>query len=270
MVTRHCGCGRKWCRRSDRAADGLTLSPYSDAMEQLVTTDWLADELGAKDLVVLDCTVYSHVGNGSYVAESGRANFETGHIPGAGFADLIADLADVDSPWDFALPTSDAFGVAMERLGVADGRRVVLYDDSGSRWASRVWFMLRWIGFDDAAILDGGLKAWGAEGRALDTGPAGTTPRTSGSLSLAPRPHLVADKAEVMAAIDDGATCIVDAMPGEIFRGEVRPYERGGHIPGAISIPANSMVDAGTGRFLPLDDVRAMFPDRPEARVVAY
>ena len=239
-------------------------------MELVVTTDWLEDELGAEDLVVLDCTVFSHVGDGTYVAESGRANFETGHVPGAGFADLIGDLADVDSPWDFALPTPEAFGAAMERLGVADGRRVVLYDESGSRWASRVWFMLRWIGFDHAAILDGGLKAWRAEGRQLDSGPDSPMPCMSGSLSLTPRPNLVADKAEVVAAIDDGATCLIDAMPSAIFRGEVRPYARGGHIPGAISIPAGSMVDDETGRFLALDDVRAMFPDRPQARVVAY
>jgi thiosulfate/3-mercaptopyruvate sulfurtransferase len=239
-------------------------------MELIVTTDWLAGELGVEDLVVLDCTVFSHVGDGTYVAESGRANFETAHIPGAGFADLIADLADADSPWDFALPTPKDFGAAMERLGVADGRRVVLYDESGSRWASRVWFMLRWIGFDHAATLDGGLKAWRAEGRQLDSGPDTSTPCAAGSLSLAPRPHIVADKAEVMAAIDDGATCLVDAMPGAIYRGDVRPYSRGGHIAGAISIPAGSMVDDETGRFLPLDDVRAMFPDRPEARMVAY
>ena len=108
-------------------------------MELIVTTDWLAGELGVEDLEVLDYTVFSHVGDGTYVAESGRANFETAHIPGAGFADLIADLADADSPWDFALPTPKDFGAAMERLGVADGRRVVLYDESGSLWASRVW-----------------------------------------------------------------------------------------------------------------------------------
>lgn len=239
-------------------------------MEQLVTTDWLSNELGAEDLVVLDCTLFLHVSEEGYFTESGRANFDQGHLAEAGFADLKADLVDLDSPNQFALPTPEDFGAAMERLGVSDGRRVVLYDDNGSLWAARVWFMLRWIGFDNAAILDGGLKAWRAEGRPLESGSVGPTPAAPGSLSIAPRPRLIADKAEVMAAIDDGATCLVDALPSEIFRGEVQPYPRPGHIPGASNVPARSMIDAETGRFLPLDDVRALFPDRPEARVVAY
>lgn len=239
-------------------------------MEQLVTTDWLSDELGAEDLVVLDCTVFLQMGEAGYVTESGRANFAKGHVPGAGFADLTGDLIDVDSPNNFALPTPEAFAAAMERLGVSDECRVVLYDDSSSMWAARVWFMLRWIGFDDTAILDGGLKAWRAEGRQLDTGPGAARPAAAGSLSIALRPEIVADKAEVMAAIGDGQTCLLDALPAAVFRGEVQAYARPGHIPGAINVAAHSLIDGETGRFVPLDNARAMFPDRPEARVVAY
>lgn len=239
-------------------------------MELLVTTDWLANELGADDLVVLDCTVFLKMGDNGYISESGRANFEEAHIPGAGFADLNVDLVDADSPNRYAIPTPEHFGAAMERLGVSDATRVVLYDDNNSMWAARVWFMLRWIGFDNAAILDGGLKAWKAEARSVDAGPSATTPATAGSLSLSPRPRLIADKDEVMAAIGDGATCLIDALPSAVFNGDVSPYARPGHIPGAVNISATSMVDGETGRFRPLEQVKAMLPDRYEARTVAY
>jgi len=239
-------------------------------MDLLVTTDWLAGELGASDLVVLDCTIFLQLGDSGYTSESGRAGFEEAHIPGAGFADLNVDLVDATSRNRYAMPTPEHFGAAMERLGVSDDQRVVLYDNNGSMWAARVWFMLRWIGFDNAALLDGGMLAWQAEGRATEAGASATAPAEPGSLSLAPRPRLVADKEEVMAAIGDGATCLIDALPSAVFRGEVQPYKRPGHIPGAINVAATSMVDSETGHFRPLDQIRAMLPDRPEARVVAY
>lgn len=239
-------------------------------MDTLVTTDWLLEELGSDDLVVLDCTVFLKPGERGYAVEPGRRNFEQGHIPGAAFADLTDDLVDTDAQIGFAIPTPEHFAAAMERLGVSDTSRVVLYDDNGAMWAARVWFMLRWIGFDQAALLDGGLKAWRAEEKPLQAGPPFLDPAVPGSLLPDPRPRLIADKAEVMAAIGDGATCIIDALPSPVFNGEVQPYARPGHIPGAINIPGPSLVDPDTGRFRPEEEIRAKLPDRPEARTVAY
>ena len=239
-------------------------------MDSLVTTEWLADELGADDLVVLDCTVFLRMGDNGYISESGLANFEEAHIPGAAFADLNEDLVDATSELRYAVPTPEHFGAAMERLGVSDAARVVLYDDNSSMWAARVWFMLRWIGFDNAALLDGGLKAWKAEGRSCESGAPAPRAAAAGSLSLNPRPRMIADKAEMLAAIDDGATCMIDALPAAVFTGEVQPYARPGHIPGAVNIAATGMIDTETGRFRPAEEIRAMLPDRPEARTVAY
>lgn len=239
-------------------------------MDSLVTTDWLASELGAEDLVVLDCTIFLRMGDNGYISESGLAKFEEAHIPGASFADLNEALVDADSHLRYAVPTPEHFGAAMERLGVSDARRVVLYDNNSSMWAARVWWMLRWVGFDNAALLDGGLKAWKAEGRPTESGPANPTAAAAGSLSLSPKPRLIADKDDVMAAMEDGATCLIDSLPAPVFNGDVQPYARPGHIPGAINIPATSMVDAETGLFQPVEQIRAMLPDRPEARTVAY
>ena len=175
--------------------------PAADArprIDSLVSTEWLSQHLEQPDLVVLDCTadVQMHE-DGSYEILSGRAGFEEGHIPGAGFADLTGELADGTSPYRFAMPTPEQFASAMAALGVGDESRVVLYSASEPAWAARVWWMLQWVGFDRAALLDGGLQAWKAEGRPLSTEPPS---RPAGRLSVHTRPELIAGLDEVRAA----------------------------------------------------------------------
>ncbi|MFT4989792.1 MAG: thiosulfate/3-mercaptopyruvate sulfurtransferase [Acidimicrobiales bacterium] len=236
-------------------------------MQQLVSTGWLADRLGSRNLVVLDCTVFLKMGPDGFVSESGRDNWALGQIPGAGFADLNEDLVDASSPHRYALPTPREFADAMQNLGVANRSRVVLYDDNGSMWAARVWWMLRWIGFDNVAILDGGLKAWKAVGHPVTTDYSAPS---AGSLFVNERPETIADKAEVLAAIEDGSTCLIDALSPASFSGEVNAYGRAGHIPTARNASASALIDEKTGCYLPLDELRSRFPDDESARVVNY
>ncbi len=239
-------------------------------MDSLMTVDELANALGQPDLVVLDCTIHLHPTDNGYRSESGLANFEDAHIPGAAFADLNEALVDTSTALRYAVPEPEHFAHAMEQLGVGDGTRVVLYDDNQSMWAARVWWMLRWIGFDDAALLDGGLKAWKAAGRATESGPASPAAAAPGSITVAPRPELIADRAEVAKIIESGAACLVDALPRAVFEGRVQPYHRPGHIPSAVNVPASAMVDRKTGLFHPVDEIQAMLPDRRETRTVIY
>ena len=154
-------------------------------MDTLVTTDWLSQHLDDQDLVVLDCSVLMEPdGQGGMRTVSGRDAYDAGHIPGAGFADLTGDLCDATSPLGFALPSPEGFCAAMGALGVGDDSQVVLYDSSIAAWAARVWWMLRWVGFDRAALLDGGLRLWSAENRALSTDPAKQPARTLTSFAL--------------------------------------------------------------------------------------
>ncbi len=235
-------------------------------MDALVDVAWLFDHLGDSDLVVLDCSVEITGAFGGLNTVSGRGAFDAGHIPGAGFADLIADLSDTDQTIGFAVPAPEQFCDAMGRLGVGDASHVVLYDSSASMWAARVWWMLRWIGFDRAAILDGGLGAWQAAGRLLSTEssvmqPARLTPR--------PRPQMIADRDEVLVAIDDPTVRLIDTLPEAHFSGEMALYERPGHIPGAESIPMFAALD-DSGRLATSDDVRATHGDDCDRRAVAY
>ena len=219
-------------------------------MDLLVTTEWLSEHLDDPDLVVLDCTVVIEQSeDGSFRAVSGQASYEGGHIPTAGFADLTGDLCDRDSPHDYALPTPEQFSEIMGALGVGDDSRVVLYDASGSAWAARVWWMLRWVGFDRAALLDGGLGAWTAEGRPLSTE---APDRPAKKLTPVPRWELIADRDEVFAAIEDDAVQLIDAMPEPHYLGQMAMYDRPGHIPSAIKIPVTGLTDE-SGNFRSFD-----------------
>ena len=249
---------------SDKGDEAGAVEP---AMDTLVTAAWLEEHLDDPDLVVLDSTVLVEPdGSGGFLSVNGRANYESGHIPTAGFADLLGDLSDGDSPMDFAMPSPEQFAAAMEALGVSDHSRVVLYDASGSVWAARVWWMLRWIGFDRAALLDGGLNAWTAGGRPLSTEPAS---RPAGTLTVNLREELIADRDEVLASIEDDSVTLIDSLPPAHFRGETTMYARPGHIPGAVNIPVFSALDE-TGGYRSLDELASIFEGDRDGRAITY
>ncbi len=236
-------------------------------MDTLVTTEWLSQHLDDPDLVLLDCTVCTiPEDDGSFHNVSGRPDYDVGHIPNAGFADLKGHLSDNTSPIEFAVPTPEQFCAAMGALGVSDDSRVVLYDTNYTAWAARVWWMLRWVGFDRAAILDGGLGAWAAEARPLSIEPV---TRPVKQLTPTPRPELIADRDEVFAGIDDDAVCLIDTLPEEFYRGEMTIYARPGHIPGAVNIDGLKLLDK-TGRFRSDDELAAMHNGDRNARTITY
>jgi thiosulfate/3-mercaptopyruvate sulfurtransferase len=250
------------CGRPDDEA-----SAVEPPMDTLVSAAWLEQHLDDPDLVVLDCTVLIEPdGSGGLLSVNGRGNYESGHIPTAGFADLLGDLSDGDSPLDFGMPSPEQFAAAMEKLGVSDDSRVVLYDANGSVWAARVWWMLRWIGFDRAALLDGGLNAWTAAGHPLSTEPAD---RPAGQLSVRLRPELIAGGDEVLAAIDDDSVTLIDSLSPAHYRGETTMYERPGHIPGAVNIPVFSALDE-TGHYRSLDALATLFEGARDDRAITY
>jgi thiosulfate/3-mercaptopyruvate sulfurtransferase len=154
----------------------------------------------------------------------------------------------------------------MGALGIGDRSRVVLYDSFMSIWAARVWWMLRWVGFDQAAILDGGLTAWMAENRTLSTEQVAVS---ENRLTPKPRPDLIADREEVIAALDQASVRLIDTLPPEHYRGEQSPYGRPGHIPGASNVFAGDLLDA-TGRYKPPSELKALHEGDKEARTITY
>jgi len=226
--------------------------------QYLVETDWLASHLDDPSLRVLECTTILHPRpEGGYRAESGRATWAAGHIPRSGFADLTDDLSDRSSSLLYMMPPAEQMAAAMARLGVGDGTRVVLYDRAVNMWAARVWWMLRAVGFDDAAVLNGGWRKWTLESRAVSTAPCKYPPAR---FVTRPRPDLFVDKRAVLAGLGQRATCIVNALAEEQHRGTGGvSYGRPGHIAGSTNVAARSLVDPATHAYLPAEMLREKF-----------
>ena len=227
--------------------------------QYLVSTDWLAQHLDDPNVRVLECTVYLQPADvpGGFTVESGRAKWAEGHIPGAGYVDLQAELSDRASKLRFMMPPAEQFAEAMTRHGVGEGVRVVLYDRFVNMWAARVWWMLRAFGFENAAVLNGGFKKWTFEGRPLSTDVGTRPPRR---FVAKPRPELIADKAAVLAGVGDRATCILNALTPEQHAGTGGvAYGRPGRIAGSANVAARDLVDPQTHAYLPAETLREKF-----------
>lgn len=200
-------------------------------MESLVTTEWLERELGAADLRIIDAT-WCLPADG----RNPRAEYEAEHIPGAVFLDLD-DVSDTSNPVPHMVPPEPRFASRMASLGLRDGQRFVVYDNSPLHSAARAWWMLKSFGAHYVAILDGGLQKWKAEGRPLESG----RPKLRhGHFSPRFDARAVADKAAVAALVGDSGHEIVDARGPRRFTGEEaepRPGMACGHIPGSRNLP---------------------------------
>ena len=227
----------------------------------LATTAWLADHLDDPDLSILECTVSLRPradGKPGFEVAPGRDAWAQSHIPGSVFADLHNDLSDRNSPLRFMMPPAEQFAEAMGRYGVGDNSRVVLYDRAGNVWAARVWWMLRAFGFENARVLDGGWAAWTAATRPVASAAQEKAPTTA-TFTARVDPSLIASKDEVLAAMEAGRSCIVNALSASQHTGEVAPYGRPGHIKGSSNVPAvgnEGLVDPKSQVYQPVDVIR--------------
>ncbi|WP_223691225.1 sulfurtransferase [Leifsonia poae] len=228
----------------------------------LVSTQWLADHLGADGLVVLDATVVqTSRADGRTTPLSGLDQFLVdGHVPGAVFADLLDVFSDPSGPYPFTRPQIAAFEAAAASVGVDNHTTVVVYDAAVGTWAARVWWLFRAFGYDRVAVLDGGLTKWKADGRPLEVGHVEPRP-VSGFLAVE-RPEFWADK-ELVSAVVTGEqqATLVCAVPPKEFTGEAGQRARLGHIPGSLSAPAGRLVSRETNAFLPPDRLRETFAE---------
>src|SRR4029453_15377677 len=228
----------------------------------LIDTNTLAASLGDPLLRVFDCTTYlepTAVGSAEpYNAVAGRKTFEDGHVPGADFLDLQGEFSDTGTHLHFMMPPVARLQAAFGRHGVGPGSRVVLYSIGTMMWATLFWWMLRSLGFDDAAVLDGGLDKWKAEGRPLETGaPRGYPPAT---FVAAPREGLFGDAARGRPASGRRDTVTVNALGPQFHRGlEPSRYGRPGRVPGSVNVPAATLVDPPKKGFTTLTDAAAKF-----------
>ena len=235
--------------------------------EYLIETGWLAEHLEDPLLRLFDVTGML---TGKLVNLARERAYDAGHIPGAVFLDVAAargDLSDPEGPLPWSWPSAAQVERTMGALGVDNASRVVLYAatprpgiDNGAMWATRAWWILHHFGLS-AAILNGGWEKWRAEGRPVSTTPGGYPPSI-----LQARPdgdRAMAGKEDVLAALEDPAGCVVDALSADSYAGaaSVTYGPRKGHIRGAGNVPMRRLLDETTGTFLPADELAAVLRD---------
>ena len=203
-------------------------------MDPLISTDWLAGQLGKPDLIVFDATYYL-----PNEGKDGAEEFARAHIPGARFFD-IGVVADPDTTLPHMVPSPGRFERLMGELGVSNRSRVVFYDQKGLSSAARGWWMMGLFGHDQAFVLDGGLPKWLREERAVEAGqPAAPVPTSFEASFRATRLRGIGD----MLA---GGELVLDARPAGRFAGsapEPRPGLPSGHMPGSRNLPSTSLLN---------------------------
>lgn len=224
----------------------------SKPLQSVVSTDWLAAHLDAPDLVVLDASRHLPA-----AGRDAKAEFEAAHVPGALFLDL-ATLTDHSSSVTAALPRPDQVAHRLAQLGVPEGTRIVLYDDSAVKTSARAWFALTRCAIADVAILDGGLAKWRSEGRKLVSGPASFDGREPFNLSFQSG---VASKSDILANLESRAAQLLDARAEDrVFGSGIDPVHGGqnGRIPGSLNLPFGEVFKAD-GTFKSPEELRALF-----------
>ncbi|MGR3467235.1 MAG: 3-mercaptopyruvate sulfurtransferase [Shimia sp.] len=218
----------------------------------LISTTWLADHQGDPDIRILDAS-WHLPGAG----RDARAEYEVAHIPDARFFD-IDDISDHRSALPHMAPPVEKFLSRVRALGTGDGHTIVVYDSGGVHSAARVWWLFKLMGHERVAVLDGGLPKWQAEGRPVtDKAPA----IRDRHMVARPRPALASDVTDVATALKLGAAQLVDARPAARFRGEApEPREglRSGHMPGALSVPFQQVLNAD-GTYKSPEELRHVF-----------
>lgn len=251
----------------------LSTIPY------LVDTEWLAERLHDPKLRLLDATTFLKLKEGGAELISGRDVYLQSHIPGAVFADLIHTFSDTSAPFPVTAASHDAFSQAIGQLGVGAYHDVIIYDQgfpdgspiSASIWASRLWWQLRLAGFDQVGVLAGGLAKWQAESRPTESGERSYPPAHFVGTR---RPELLAQKSDVIAALSDDQTLLIDSLSPDDHHGKTNSYARNGHIPGSVNVFFGKLADPTT-HLLPDPEtlrkqLRASGALDPDKRVITY
>ena len=223
----------------------------------LVSVDWLHDHFNDPNVIVLDASYHLPTAKRDPDDE-----FIEQHIPGALLFD-IEEISDHEASLPHMLPTSEQFDEAMQDLGVGAGMQVVVYDSVGLFSAARAWWMFRYFGHDEVAVLDGGLPAWIGAGHSVESGRGKVVPPPHPFKSRVHR-HWVVDASDLLQNIDSNEHLVLDARANPRFKGEAaepRPGIRAGHIPGSANVPFSDLLDSETGRFKSVDEVRSRFAD---------
>lgn len=237
--------------------------------EYLIEAADLASAIGQENLKVFDATVHLVPAEKGYRAESGQADYDRAHVPGAAFMDQIRAVSDTSTGLGFSLPSADALQVGLRGLGIKNEDRIVVYSTGHMMWATRAWWLLSYAGVRNVAVLNGGFAAWQAAG--LDT-ESESRIFPAGDFQVQVRPERFVDQAAVLSAIGDPGICTVNALAPDVYSGTAKmSYGRKGHINGSVNVYYDELLN--DGYFRPAAEIRSALEAKgllAADRVIAY
>ncbi|VAW70203.1 3-mercaptopyruvate sulfurtransferase [hydrothermal vent metagenome] len=254
------------------------MTSYKNA-EFLVETNWLANNFDLPELRIFDCAALPAPNPDEALRkkyplkpQSGRSLYEKCHITGAGFIDLPTELSDKNTDLPMMMPPLEQIVEVVTRAGIGDDTLVILYSSTNPMWAARVWWMLRAIGFNNAAILNGGLKKWLAEGHATSIEEC---TYTAARFTIKSQADIFVSKNQVLAAIDKNDTLLIHSLTAEVYNGnkDALTFGRRGRIPGSVNIPSGNLHDPETGAYLSPSRLRDLFESKQcsdAQRIITY
>ncbi len=235
---------------------------------QLIEANELARRLDEPDLRIFDCAVHLKPAKTGYRAESGLEGYREQHIPGAAFMDLITAFSDTSSGLGFTLPPVKTLASAVADAGISTDNPVVLYSSGHMMWATRAWWMMKYLGHQDVRVLNGGMQAWLAGTHPTESGDR---QYAAGNFDARPDTSLFVNL-EGMEAASAAGVCTINALSRDLYTGEGDfHYGRRGHIPGSSHLHYDELLEDNA--FLPATQLQQILESRgllDEERVVAY
>ena len=237
----------------------------------LVETDWLESNLENPNIRIFDCTVWLKPHPKKiYTIVSGKKDYDEGHIPNSDFLNL-EDISLKNTPYPFMMPDIKTFDKVMSLKGVGPDTHVILYSRANIQWATRVWWMLKSMGFNNASILNGGFDRWNNQNKNISTTPV--TYQENKFISI-PQNGLFCTKEEVLNSLTNNNISIINALRSTLHDGSEKvDYGRLGHIKNSINIPSLEMVDPDTNLYKSLEDLKIIFKNYnvlSKEKVIAY
>lgn len=237
----------------------------------LVETDWLESNLENPNIRIFDCTVWLNPHPKKiYTIVSGKKDYDEGHIPNSDFLNL-EDISLKNTPYPFMMPDIKTFDKVMSLKGVGPDTHVILYSRANIQWATRVWWMLKSMGFNNASILNGGYDRWKNQNKNISTTPV--TYQENKFISI-PQNGLFCTKEEVLNSLTNNNISIINALRSTLHDGSEKvDYGRLGHIKNSINIPSLEMVDPDTNLYKSLEDLKIIFKNYnvlSKEKVIAY
>ena len=242
--------------------------------EAIVECGWLKKRINQKNIRIFDCTTYLHYTDDNpdkpYDVESGLKSYQFEHIPSSAFIDLQLDLSDRNSSYNFTLPNLEILSKRFQKLGIGEQYHVVLYSRNGMQWSSRIWWMLRSVGFDQVSILNGGFIEWIRLGlptdnrdRVFDTA----------KFIFKPRLDIFVKKDAVLGAIYNKSVLLLNSLTEDIHLGDNPRYGRRGRIPNSINIPFNQLLNQKNGKLISIERIIKIFKKKgvtPDLLILNY